>query len=87
MAMHPSPCHSGLAVGGAAAGMAVAEVTTAAVVVFAAAASITDYCHFLSSALLPCAPRPSSSANFFTDFSAFLSDARLYSTTLVLRWN
>jgi hypothetical protein len=43
--------------------------------------------HFLNSALFPCASRPSSSANFFTDFSAFLSDARLYSTTLVRRWN
>src|ERR1039457_6147091 len=43
--------------------------------------------YFLISALFPCAPRPSSSANFFTVFSAFLSDARLYSTTLVRRWN
>ena len=43
--------------------------------------------HFLISALFPCAPRPSSSANFFTDFSAFFSEARLYSTTLVRRWN
>jgi len=40
-----------------------------------------------TSALFPCAPKPSSSANFFTDFSAFLSEARLYSTTLVRRWN
>ena len=40
-----------------------------------------------TSALFPCAPRPSSSANFFTTFSAFFSEARLYSTTLVRRWN
>ena len=38
-------------------------------------------------ALFPCAPRLSSSANFFTAGSAFLSEARLYSTTLVRRWN
>jgi hypothetical protein len=42
---------------------------------------------YLRQQLFPCAPRPSSSANFFTDFSAFFSDARLYSTTLVRRWN
>jgi hypothetical protein len=40
-----------------------------------------------TSADFPWAPNPSSSANFFTAGKAFLSEARLYSTTLVRRWN
>ena len=39
------------------------------------------------SADFPCASKPSSSANFFTADSAFFSDPRSYSTTLVRRWN
>ena len=39
------------------------------------------------SALRPWAPNPSSSANFFTVEYAFFSEALLYSTRLVRRWN
>src|SRR5438874_536307 len=39
------------------------------------------------SADFPCASSPSTSANFRTVASDFFSPARLYSTTLVRRWN
>src|SRR5207302_7674675 len=39
-----------------------------------------------TAALWPCASSPSSSANFLSAAEAFLSEARLYSTTLVRRW-
>src|SRR6185437_6507381 len=41
----------------------------------------------LRSADLPCASKPSTSANFFRAGKAFFSAARSYSTTLVRRWN